>query len=192
MFIYQPQRNSTCLHIYNILERTAKTVQVTSNFPTNAEYAITHVGDEVYIAGGYGGGPKSGYWDFMRRYDEDGKVTELKKIPTAMSWFPMPFNRFRQVLITVGGYDNNGALTNVREYNIADDSWSDLPALPNKLYGSGACILEPDSLYNFGGNSASHTILFLNLSVRDSWKSFTLSGQSFNGWCYREAVSIGD
>lgn len=53
-YLFQPERSSNNLHIYDISSKSFNTVKVSFKFPTHSEMAITHVGEECYFAGGYG------------------------------------------------------------------------------------------------------------------------------------------
>ena len=177
--IFMPQKYSKKLHIYNLEEKKFSSVEVGLTFPRYGEMAITHVGDELYVAGGYGEGPAGGYCDQFHRLTVEGTTTALPKLSVAKSWFPMPFYVSEEQLITVGGYKNGGsAITDVESFSLSEGAWKKLPSLSKAIYGSSAVIIGGDNLYNIGGQYSEDSIQLLKLAEADAkWKAVPLAGQ---------------
>ena len=65
--------------------------------------------------------------------------------------------------------------------------------MPEGIFASSAVILN-SVIYNIGGAGSSHSVLRCSLLSPDlpKWKSMDFENYSFKGYCYREALVVGN
>ena len=148
-----------------------KTHQLNFTFPQY--FYSCHVDNEVYICGGYNGN----YLRDCRKIKHDGEYLELQKMPNPKYVFPLVYWIKRLALFTIGGHCGS-AMKEVTEYSIEKDTWKMYSQLPEAIYGSSAVILD-HTIYNIGGNSSTHSILWCDLSSAPVWSPLEIPNHSF-------------
>jgi hypothetical protein len=66
-----------------------------------------------------------------------------------------------ELLYTVGGEDLDGPICECERYSVAEDSWTQMPALNEKKYGVSVCAIDNSVLYCFGGQD--NTCFFMSI-----------------------------
>ena len=82
-------------------------------------------------------------------------------MPEIKAYFSMTFWNRQDQIITLGGYFRK-YVKSAHQYSTANNKWTALPDLPDKLDCSAATVLN-DVLYNFGGENALHSVYHLDL-----------------------------
>ena len=71
---------------------------------------------------------------------------------TARVSFGCSVDNYGEKIYAIGGTLAKQDPTNVCEYyNVIDDTWTDLPPLPEKRFSSSLCIFNDEYLFSFGG-----------------------------------------
>ena len=100
-------------------------------------------------------------------------------MPTPKISFGCCIDELNEFIYVVGGLEAKDVISKeCTAYNIAEDTWDQLPSLSQPLYSASCIVFNSNSLYTIGGVNSSHkeTKIFqrLNLDEPKDWEVLQL------------------
>lgn len=135
---------------------------------------VTQMPNAVFVSGG--GSPTS---SAVSEFFERNESLVAKK--------PMKYAKYRHktevlsrnTFMAIGGFDGKVSISKCEEYSVAEDKWTEAPALNRARYHAATALLN-GLLYAIGGFDAQNDVEVLDLAHKTAWNSVKVAKSEIN------------